>query len=126
MSTPSQLIVADYTSRLGWTFSQTSTSLASGDILVHWVYKSPRLNQNAMVPDHFTEDDLLRVESEAYAKQQHSGAIAIAFGRASHDLIKQLAVLYRMISAGKADVTIPDEVTLKELTVVLAAGGRAL
>ena len=125
MSNPTQLLIARYTEK-GWQFAQRSWRKAdSSDISVHWSYRSARLTQDGMIPDGFDEIDLLRSESESYARQEHGAAIGIAMGRATAALIQQLALTYRLIDEGKIGVQIPDTVTIVQIEVVLKREGES-
>jgi hypothetical protein len=121
--------VIDQYMKLGWTFKQVSWprtgggKSASGDeghgVEVAYTYTSPRLEGGSgFLPDGFTEDALLRDESELRVRRDHAAAIYAATREATNGVVRELGVLYRLRDRGKI-VSIPESVTIKDVVVRL-------
>jgi hypothetical protein len=121
-------LISHYTS-LGWAFKQVSwpsvrsSDKSAGDeghgVEIAWQYESPATRGIAnLLPDSFTESDLLRNESECRVRRDYAAAIYTAIREATNGVVQQLGVVYRLKDRGKV-VPVPESIVLHDVVVRL-------
>lgn len=111
-------LITAYRAR-GWDITQTSwREKEESAISIHWVYKSPRMNSNSMIPENFTDEQLVLAESQIYTRQLYAAHIQIQLQQLLANLITDISVAIRLRDSGK-DIPLPIELTVTEVVINL-------
>jgi hypothetical protein len=107
-------IVEKYGKIEGWYLNRVGAGPESYSMRI----KSPRLPYPVTVSEPFTEEEMLIMESEAFASHRHADAVSRSLSAVMEKIIKDLGVIYRIQLQGK-EVVIPEELTLHDVKINL-------
>ena len=101
----------------GWEITISSWPIQKR-IEYSYVIKSPRLQTSVTITSVFDESELLKIESESVARQNHHAIIGATLQIVAQDIYKELGLIYRKKLMGNI-IEIPEELTINNIVIPL-------
>ena len=115
LMSPTMSVVEAYRAK-GWEIFQHTTRRPDSTIYINWNYKSPRMTYRSLLPETFTEEQLLRAEARDVARDNHGASFAVTFNSLQASLLDDLAEIYYERGQGR-DREMPVTIVLESVEV---------